>query len=105
VDESGLIRSYAGLGQETEERVRQFEMETRAMLHRDGRSPGLSGGSREGVNGQQNGPPGSKLSDEEKMKQEKLRLEAEWRKAKDDMETEDFYDQLMIETFLMKLKY
>jgi len=103
VDESGLIRSYAGLGQETEERVRQFEMETRAMLYRDGRSPGLTAGGRDstgsgsGLNGQpfSTSPgPGPKQTEDEKLRQEKLRLDAEWRRAKDDLENEDFYDQL-----------
>lgn len=86
VDESGLIRSYAGLGEETEQRVRQFEMETRAHLYRDTRSPGLPSGIY-GTTTKQ--PP-----ETEKLKQEKIKIEAEWRRAKEDLENEDFYDQL-----------
>ncbi|CAG7815071.1 unnamed protein product, partial [Allacma fusca] len=107
IDESGLIRSYAGLGAETEQRVRQFELETRAMLTRDGRSPNPNNSAfvaasvpttitssipskpvgQQGISPQSNQP-------EEERRLEKLRLEAEWRKAKDDLENEDFYDQL-----------
>ena len=86
VDESGLIRSYAGLGEETEQRVKQFEMETRALLHRDARSPVLSNSTnymRKIDNG--NGDP---------IKQERMRVEAAWKRAKDDLERDDFYDQL-----------
>jgi len=96
VDESGLILSYAGLGEETEKRVRQFEMETRAHLYRDARSPGLPSASA-GIYGTTTGPSGvgsGNKPEPGKLSAEKIRLEAEWRKAKEDLENEDFYDQL-----------
>lgn len=67
------IRSYAGLSASTQERIRRFEMETRAMLHRD-----LTRHRRE----------------TERRDAERLRLEELWQRAKQDMESEDILDQL-----------
>lgn len=67
------IRSYAGLSASTQERIRKFEMETRAMLHRD-----LTRHRRE----------------TEKRDVERQRLEELWQRAKQDMESEDILDQL-----------
>ncbi|XP_066969742.1 uncharacterized protein RhoGAP19D isoform X12 [Macrobrachium rosenbergii] len=67
------IRSYAGLSASTQERIRRFEMETRAMLHRD-----LTKHRRE----------------TERRDLERKRLEELWQKAKQDMESEDILDQL-----------
>ena len=97
MDESGHIRSYASLGAETEQRVRQFEMETRAMLTRDGRSPNPTGVAASAFAFNRPGSASSSglpRSEEERLRFEKLKVEAELRKAKDDMENEDFYDQL-----------
>ncbi|XP_037791688.1 rho GTPase-activating protein 21-like [Penaeus monodon] len=67
------IRSYAGLSASTQERIRRFEMETRAMLHRD-----LTKHRRE----------------TERRDVERRRLEELWQRAKQDMESEDILDQL-----------
>lgn len=67
------IRSYAGLSASTQERIRRFEMETRAMLHRD-----LTRHRRE----------------TERRDAERQRLEELWQRAKQDMESEDILDQL-----------
>ncbi|KAG0721507.1 hypothetical protein GWK47_046303 [Chionoecetes opilio] len=67
------IRSYAGLSASTQERIRRFEMETRAMLHRD-----LTRHRRE----------------TERRDVERQRLEELWQRAKQDMESEDILDQL-----------
>lgn len=81
IDEGGLIRSYAGLGEETEQRVKQFELETKALLLREGRSPINSKRSSEEI-----------VTDPILLNRQKV--EAELKKAKDDLENEDFYDQL-----------
>ncbi|XP_069194968.1 uncharacterized protein RhoGAP19D isoform X3 [Procambarus clarkii] len=67
------IRSYAGLSASTQERIRRFEMETRAMLHRD-----LTRHRRE----------------TERRDVERQRLEELWQRAKQDMESEDILDQM-----------
>ena len=67
------IRSYTGLSASTQERIRRFEMETRAMLHRD-----LTKHRRE----------------TERRELERKRLEELWQRAKQDMESEDILDQL-----------
>ncbi|KAK7073747.1 hypothetical protein SK128_025901 [Halocaridina rubra] len=67
------IRSYAGLSASTQERIRRFEMETRAMLHRD-----LNKHRRE----------------TERRDIERRKLEELWQRAKQDMESEDILDQL-----------
>ncbi|XP_071551825.1 uncharacterized protein [Panulirus ornatus] len=67
------IRSYAGLSASTQERIRRFEMETRAMLHRD-----LTRHRRE----------------TERRDAERQRLEELWQRAKQDMESEDILDQM-----------
>ncbi|CAL8095293.1 unnamed protein product [Orchesella dallaii] len=87
VDEKGFIRSYAGLNEVTERRIRNFELETRAMLSRDDRSPNSSvfnigAGSNKPV----------KVIDD--IKEQQLKLDDALRRAKDDLETEDIYDQI-----------
>lgn len=80
VDERGFIRSYAGLNEETEQRVKRFEQETRAMLSREDRSPHASiinMGSRLLAGG-------SRL----------VNLDDELERAREDLENEDIYDQL-----------
>merc|ERR1712142_1264749 len=67
------IRSYAGLSASTQERIRRFEMETRAMLHRDMRRH---------------------RKETEKRAVERSRLEEALQRAKQDMESEDILDQL-----------
>lgn len=67
------IRSYAGLSASTQERIRRFEMETRAMLHRD-----LTRHRRE----------------TERRDVERQRLEELWQRAKQDMESEDILDRM-----------
>lgn len=67
------IRSYAGLSASTQERIRRFEMETRAMLHRD-----LTRHRRE----------------TERRDAERQRIEELLQRAKQDMESEDILDQL-----------
>ncbi|XP_035705583.1 uncharacterized protein LOC110845747 isoform X4 [Folsomia candida] len=79
IDDAGFIRSYAGLNEETEQRVRKFELETRAMLSREDRSPHSS---IVNVGAKQLG--GIRL----------LNLDDELQKAKDDLENDDIYDQL-----------
>ncbi|ODN05315.1 Rho GTPase-activating protein 21, partial [Orchesella cincta] len=87
VDEKGFIRSYAGLNEVTERRIRNFELETRAMLSRDDRSPNSSvfnigAGSNKPV----------KAIDD--IREQQLKLDDALRRAKDDLETEDIYDQI-----------
>merc|ERR1712106_942316 len=74
------IRSYAGLSASTQERIRRFEMETRAMLHRDmlrhrKAMPSL--------------PSSAKT---EKRAVERSRLEEALQRAKQDVESEDILD-------------
>lgn len=84
VDEKGFIRSYAGLNEVTERRIRNFEMETKAMLCRDDRSPNSSALNI-----------GTKpIKGIEDIRQQQMRLDDELRKAKDDLEQEDIYDQI-----------
>lgn len=73
VGDEVAIRSYAGLSASTQERIRRFEMETRAMLHRD-----LTRHRRE----------------TERRDVERQRLEELWQRAKQDLESEDILDQL-----------
>jgi hypothetical protein len=86
IDDAGFIRSYAGLNEETEQRVRKFELETRAMLSREDRSP-HSSAVNVGV-----GP--IKPVKIEDMNINRLKLDDELQRAKDDLENEDIYDQL-----------
>lgn len=67
------IRSYTGLKASTQERIRRFKMETLAMLHRD-----VTRHRRE----------------TEKRDMERQRLDELWHRAKQDMESEDYLDQL-----------
>lgn len=63
------IRSYAGLNASTQERIRKFEMETRAMLQRE-------------------------TQRHRKELIDKQKLEEQLQKAKRDLETEDIFDRL-----------
>ena len=67
------IRSYAGLSANTQERIRRFEQETRAMLKRD-------------VNRHRR--------ESKKWEVDRKRLEEEWYRAKCDLESDDILDQL-----------
>ncbi|XP_042207137.1 rho GTPase-activating protein 21-B-like isoform X2 [Homarus americanus] len=73
VGDEVAIRSYAGLTASTQERIRRFEMETRAMLHRD-----VTRHRRE----------------TERRDIERQRLDELWQRAKQDMESEDILDQM-----------
>ncbi|XP_033607133.1 uncharacterized protein LOC111863876 isoform X5 [Cryptotermes secundus] len=66
------IRTYAGLSATTQERIRRFERETKAMLQRD--LP--------------------RRRDAEWREAEKRRIEMELRQAKHDMESEDLLDEI-----------
>jgi hypothetical protein len=71
------------LNEETEQRVRKFELETRAMLSREDRSPSaVNIGTK---------PPGT--LDDFKLRR-LMNLDDELLKAKADLENEDIYDQL-----------
>ncbi|PSN52317.1 hypothetical protein C0J52_08535 [Blattella germanica] len=66
--EDGTIRTYAGLSATTQERIRRFERETRAMLQRD--------------------------QTRQRREAEKRRIELELLQAKRDMESEDVLDAI-----------
>ncbi|XP_043231294.1 rho GTPase-activating protein 23-like isoform X3 [Amphibalanus amphitrite] len=72
VQDDTAIRSYAGLSETTQERIRRFEEETRAMLQRD------------------------KLREREArdLDLQRQRIEREWARAKQDLEHPDFLDEL-----------
>jgi len=97
IDEAGFIRSYAGLNEETEERVKKFELETRAMLSREDRSP-YSSAQNVGIG--HNKPV--KLDE---ININRLKLDHELQRAKDDLENEDFYDQLADNPSSMSVRY
>lgn len=85
VDEKGFIRSYAGLNDETSRRIRNFELETRAMLYRDDRSPNssvINVGTNKSIKGI------------EDIKKEQMKLDDAIRQAKHELETEDIFDQI-----------
>ncbi|KAJ4431125.1 hypothetical protein ANN_19720 [Periplaneta americana] len=67
------IRTYAGLSATTQERIRRFERETKAMLQRD---------------------PTRQHRETERREAEKRRIEIELQQAKRDMESEDFLDEI-----------
>ncbi|KDR20991.1 Rho GTPase-activating protein 21 [Zootermopsis nevadensis] len=71
--DEGTIRTYAGLSATTQERIRRFERETKAMLQRD-----LTRQRR----------------DTEWREADKKRIEIQLQQAKRDMESEDFLDEI-----------
>ncbi|XP_029037342.2 uncharacterized protein LOC114873310 isoform X3 [Osmia bicornis bicornis] len=68
------IRTYAGLSATTQERIRRFEQETKAMLQRD-----------------QN----RQRREAEKREEERRRIEMEWQLAKREMENDDLLDSIV----------
>uniref|UniRef100_T1J8D5 Rho GTPase-activating protein 21 n=1 Tax=Strigamia maritima TaxID=126957 RepID=T1J8D5_STRMM len=68
-----VFRTYAGLSANTQERIRRFEMETRALLQRN-------------LNRQN--------QDSERRKLERRRIELEWQRAKQDLDQEILLDEL-----------
>jgi len=68
------ILTYAGLSATTQERVRRFEEETKAMLQRDQHRQKLEA---------------------EKREEEKRRIEIEWQLAKREMENDDLLDSIV----------
>lgn len=85
VDEKGFIRTYAGLNEVTERRIRNFERETKAMLYRDDRSPNSS---------VLNVGPNKPIKGIEDIRQQQMKLDDALKKAKDDLEQDDIYDQI-----------
>ncbi|XP_068082173.1 rho GTPase-activating protein 21 [Anabrus simplex] len=69
--EDGTIRTYAGLSATTQERIRRFEQETKAMLQRD-----------------------QTRHRHEQLEAEKLRIEHQLQQAKKDLETDDTLDKI-----------
>ncbi|EFN83848.1 Rho GTPase-activating protein 21 [Harpegnathos saltator] len=68
------IRTYAGLSATTQERIRRFEQETRAMLQRDQHR---------------------QKREAEKREEERRRIEMEWQLAKREMENDDLLDSIV----------
>lgn len=68
-DNNLAFRSYAGLSASTQERIRRFEMETRAMMQRD-------------------------VARHRREMPDKRKIEEELQKAKQDLETEDIFDRI-----------
>lgn len=68
------IRTYAGLSATTQERIRRFEQETRAMLQRDQHR---------------------QRREAEKREEERRRIEMEWQLAKQEMENDDLLDSIV----------
>ncbi|XP_076757634.1 rho GTPase activating protein at 19D isoform X10 [Xylocopa sonorina] len=68
------IRTYAGLSATTQERIRRFEQETKAMLQRD-----------------QN----RQRREAERREEERRRIELEWQLAKREMENDDLLDNIV----------
>ncbi|XP_076393755.1 rho GTPase activating protein at 19D isoform X2 [Megachile rotundata] len=68
------IRTYAGLSATTQERIRRFEQETKAMLQRD-----------------QN----RQRREAEKREEERRRIEMQWQLAKREMENDDLLDSIV----------
>lgn len=68
------IRTYAGLSATTQERIRRFEQETKAMLQRDQHR---------------------QRREAEKREEERRRIEMEWQLAKREMENDDILDGII----------
>ncbi|XP_075237153.1 rho GTPase activating protein at 19D isoform X2 [Lycorma delicatula] len=77
IDEEGAIKTYTGLSSATQERIRRFEMETKAMLHRDASRTRLGGPSKE-----------------ENREWERQRIDREWQQAKRELEVDDILDRI-----------
>ncbi|CAG5109131.1 Similar to Arhgap21: Rho GTPase-activating protein 21 (Mus musculus), partial [Cotesia congregata] len=71
------IRTYAGLSATTQERIRRFEQETKAMLQRDQHR---------------------QRREAEKREEERRRIEMEWQLAKREMENDDILDGIIDNT-------
>ncbi|XP_023288793.1 rho GTPase-activating protein 21-like [Orussus abietinus] len=71
------IRTYAGLSATTQERIRRFEQETKAMLQRDQHR---------------------QRREAEKREEERRRIEMEWQLAKREMENDDILDSIVDNT-------
>uniref|UniRef100_A0A1B6CU09 Rho GTPase-activating protein 21 n=1 Tax=Clastoptera arizonana TaxID=38151 RepID=A0A1B6CU09_9HEMI len=74
VEDDGSIRTYTGLSATTQERIRRFELETKAMLHRDG--------SR------------SRRDEKRDPEKDKERIDREWQQAKRELEADDLLDRI-----------
>lgn len=72
-----VIRTYAGLSATTQERIRRFEQETKAMLQRDQHR---------------------QKREAEKREEERKRIEAKWQLAKREMENDDILDTIVDST-------
>ena len=68
------IRTYAGLSASTQERIRRFEQETKAMLQRD---------------------RNRQRREAERREEERRRIEMEWQLAKREMENDDLLDNIV----------
>nr|XP_050846347.1 uncharacterized protein LOC127062360 isoform X5 [Vespula vulgaris] len=73
------IRTYAGLSATTQERIRRFEQETKAMLQRDQHR---------------------QKREAEKREEERRRIEKEWQLAKREMENDDLLDTIVDSTVI-----
>ncbi|XP_043664591.1 uncharacterized protein LOC122627518 isoform X2 [Vespula pensylvanica] len=73
------IRTYAGLSATTQERIRRFEQETKAMLQRDQHR---------------------QKREAEKREEERRRIEKEWQLAKREMENDDLLDTIVDSTMI-----
>ncbi|XP_028521544.2 uncharacterized protein LOC107994952 isoform X7 [Apis cerana] len=78
------IRTYAGLSATTQERIRRFEQETKAMLQRD-----------------QN----RQRREAERREEERRRIETEWQLAKNEMENDDLLDSIVDSTVMTPTAY
>lgn len=78
------IRTYAGLSATTQERIRRFEQETKAMLQRD-----------------QN----RQRREAERREEERRRIETEWQLAKNEMENDDLLDSIVDTTVMTPTTY
>ncbi|XP_015181862.1 PREDICTED: uncharacterized protein LOC107069240 isoform X3 [Polistes dominula] len=73
------IRTYAGLSATTQERIRRFEQETKAMLQRDQHR---------------------QRREAEKREEERRRIDKEWQLAKREMENDDLLDSIVDSTVI-----
>ncbi|XP_068965590.1 rho GTPase-activating protein 23 isoform X4 [Bombus flavifrons] len=78
------IRTYAGLSASTQERIRRFEQETKAMLQRD---------------------RNRQRREAERREEERRRIEMEWQLAKREMESDDLLDSIVDTTVTTPTTY
>ena len=78
------IRTYAGLSASTQERIRRFEQETKAMLQRD---------------------RNRQRREAERREEERRRIEMEWQLAKREMENDDLLDDIVDSTTVTPTAY